>query len=317
MSVRGGAGSSPNLQQIFKCPKSIRFTHRYHGHVPSKRHDLDRRIAAHGLGAYAAILRRHSRECLYFSTPGARTRVAVGSSFFGGWPDLPDPALWPHEGERPMSFIGQLALSDLPRPTGAIWPKGGMLWFFMGVDEPRTGFEGAVIYRDGRRIKSLQRTRLDPEAFGEGAQLVSPHPLRPKLGVRIPSVARLQVLESLTDEDVETLYDPMEDLDMDLRPKGEVAQLGGWVHDVDDDPETFAVLALRGKLYDYGWRAKPRNARLVAREASRWQPLFRLRSVIPLGFQFWDAYSLCYLVRDEEPLATRFDAPHVMHVRGV
>ena len=263
------------------------------------------------------MIRRHARQCLYFSTPGARTRVAVGSSFFGGWPDLPDPALWPFEGEQPMSFIAQLALADLPRPRGASWPRGGMLWFFMGIDERRTGFEGAVIYRDGRRVKSLQRTRLDPQAFGERAQLIAPHPLRPRLGIRIPPLSRLQVLESLTDEDLDTLYDPFDDLDASLRPKGEVAQLGGWVHDVDDDPESFATLAQRGKLHDYTWQAKARNKRLIAREAARWQPLFRLRSAIPDGFLFWDAYSLCYLVNGDEPPTERLESPHVLHLRGV
>ena len=262
------------------------------------------------------MIRRHARECVYFGTPGARTRVAVGSSFFGGWPDLPAPELWPYEGERPMTFIAQLALTDLPRARGAIWPGGGMLWFFMGIDEPRTGFEGAVLYRDGRRTKSLQRTRLDPEVFDECAQLVPPHPLRPKLGIRVAPLSRLRELEPLTDEEVEDLYDPLEDLDMSLRPEGEVAQLGGWAHDVDDDPETFPVLGARGKLYDYDWRSKPRNKRLVAREAASWQPLFRLRSVIPSGFQFWDAYSLCYLVRGDQRRARRLETPHVLHVRG-
>lgn len=59
--------------------------------------------------------------------------LPVGSSKFGGEPDLASPEDWPiHPSGRPMHFLGQIALSDLPAAhlRGTRLPRSGWLRFW-------------------------------------------------------------------------------------------------------------------------------------------------------------------------------------------
>lgn len=68
------------------------------------------------------------------------SEVSPGTSRFGGRPDLPPAMSWPVFGDRPMTFLVQICLDELP-PASAVperaWlPSHGRLYFFVGV--PRT-----------------------------------------------------------------------------------------------------------------------------------------------------------------------------------
>jgi uncharacterized protein YwqG len=58
----------------------------------------------------------------------------MGSSKFGGSPDLPKNFIWPKVGTLPLSFILQINCEDLPDYATEYLPKKGLLSFFFCFD---------------------------------------------------------------------------------------------------------------------------------------------------------------------------------------
>jgi uncharacterized protein (TIGR02996 family) len=70
------------------------------------------------------------------TTPTVEKQLRVGESKFGGSPDLPMDVEWPRCEDHPLSFLGQLALSDLRlTQAGRHLPADGLLSFF-AMTEP-------------------------------------------------------------------------------------------------------------------------------------------------------------------------------------
>src|SRR5262249_55714877 len=60
------------------------------------------------------LVLRLARPMLTIATqPTKKSAMGVGSTRFGGLPDLPKGVDWPKCGEGPLAFLGQLALRDL------------------------------------------------------------------------------------------------------------------------------------------------------------------------------------------------------------
>ncbi|MOA07893.1 hypothetical protein D3C78_1276230 [compost metagenome] len=95
-------------------------------------------------------------------------------SRIGGDPDLPTNEEWPLNSDgTPMTFLAQLRLSELvPHDVSTRLPAQGMLYFFVGVDEPAYGIEHKVIYlsedklQEARRYHSPEVTALEGEFTG-------------------------------------------------------------------------------------------------------------------------------------------------------
>ena len=58
-------------------------------------------------------------------------------SYLGGLPHLRDDLEWPVStmNGRPLTFIAQIDLRDVPRPAGVFFPAEGLLWFFVDLSE--------------------------------------------------------------------------------------------------------------------------------------------------------------------------------------
>ncbi|MDB6134736.1 MAG: hypothetical protein JWM59_2979 [Verrucomicrobiales bacterium] len=115
----------------------------------------------HGFGHLAAEVAQSARRTLLLR-PSKDVAPAVGTSKFGGCPDLPDGIVWPESGPEneelgtsypqyqyepgPMRFIAQINLSELPFvPDGLKLPSSGLIYFFAAVqkiDFPLTGCFG-------------------------------------------------------------------------------------------------------------------------------------------------------------------------------
>lgn len=87
--------------------------------------------------------------CVRFRDLGQWDDAPIGSTRFGGDPDLPSGFSWPtdpdaKENENALLFIGQLNLEELPLWRGCPLPKRGLLSIFLGI----RGFQGdaCVIY---------------------------------------------------------------------------------------------------------------------------------------------------------------------------
>lgn len=103
------------------------------------------------------------------TNPTDEKNIPIGSSKFGGLPDLPSELEWPTyncpiRGETPMSFIGQIYLPDVkPYDYHQVLPDRGWIYFFDSVEEQDL-FQ--VYFYEGPKEK-LQRTSLPDELRGK------------------------------------------------------------------------------------------------------------------------------------------------------
>lgn len=97
----------------------------------------------------AAGLSKHARSILELARPSvsinarrcALEALTIGASRFGGSPDLPADLPWPHYGGRPLSFLAQINLSDVPVPAESQLPRTGFLAFFYETASMQWGFD--------------------------------------------------------------------------------------------------------------------------------------------------------------------------------
>lgn len=69
-------------------------------------------------------------------------QIAIGKSKLGGMPDLPSDAKWPDWKEKPLSFIAQINLSDLPSSEFLdVLPENGILSFFYSAEQETWRFD--------------------------------------------------------------------------------------------------------------------------------------------------------------------------------
>lgn len=89
-------------------------------------------------------------------------QIPLGSSKFGGLPDMPEDWAFPKYKNRSLSFLGQFNLKELnPYNTENLLPSSGILYLFYDVVEQPWGFEEdkgcfQVLYFDGDE-KELKR----------------------------------------------------------------------------------------------------------------------------------------------------------------
>lgn len=126
-----------------------------------------------GYGELAQVLIANARHAVSVSRLSTDDESApLGCSKLGGRPDLPSGAEWPTRGGRPLAFLAQFALADVPHAEGEpLLPNRGLLSFFYDTVEQPWGFDPED--RDGWRVlyweSPGQLDRVDPPkgAFGE------------------------------------------------------------------------------------------------------------------------------------------------------
>ncbi len=107
--------------------------------------------------------------------------LPVGASRLGGLPDLPSECVWPSWQGKPLSFIAQINLSELPEfSERSLLPQSGYLFFFYDSERSTSGTyksergSFAVFYTTGlvcaMHIDDIPEG-LDQKAIFEPAQL--------------------------------------------------------------------------------------------------------------------------------------------------
>ena len=114
-------------------------------------------------------LERIAEPVLRFRTePISENDFSIGSSRMGGSPDLPIGIPWPTWDGRPLDFLLQLDLQEMPRKWGGDeLPESGWLYFFYDIDRNPWGFDVShrygwrVLFYDGDRKNLGRRKRPD------------------------------------------------------------------------------------------------------------------------------------------------------------
>lgn len=264
-------------------------------------------IRHHGLteieGAILAAVR--SAVLLYLGEPNPGT----GESRIGGLPDLPKSLDWPlsAEGEA-LTFLLQLNLRDVPHFAGNPLPGRGMLYVFLGLDEPASDVEHRLLLYTGTEELS-PRPLPDVPPANENYGDLPPHGLGTVLVPDLPrwtSHAYEALIERLSEEGQESYQALTEDLQAGQgQGRRHVGHLFGHVagigHPAEED--AFVVRDVNPAwLYDYEKRAT-----LDMAGADAWRNFLRVDSVHALDLTFWDAGYLHFLIRERDLEALNFN----------
>lgn len=235
-------------------------------------------------------------------------------SRIGGDPDLPTNEEWPLNSDgTPMTFLAQLRLSELvPHDVSTRLPAQGMLYFFVGVDEPAYGIEHKVIYlsedklQEARRYHSPEVTALEGEFTGyrvSARSTMEP----PNYGYVDYEIV----------EDDEHDYEQYEELCFELHDENssDLAMMFGYPSTQHGDCEYEAALhLLTGRKYNYSMESALQeitdhfkgDSDRAKQEVQDTLLLLALDSDQDVGFCWWDAGELQFYIRKEDLLAGNF-----------
>lgn len=102
------------------------------------------KLAGAGLQPHARAIVELARASIRIDTRGCSLEALQrGASRFGGVPDLPARFAWPRYNGRPLSFLAQINLSEVPPVSGSALPRTGFLAFFYETETMRWGFDPA------------------------------------------------------------------------------------------------------------------------------------------------------------------------------
>ncbi|UQZ83913.1 hypothetical protein SK3146_03120 [Paenibacillus konkukensis] len=280
-----------------------------------QRHRLEQLIREHQFEHALPYLLEHTRQGIRCSKAGRAGEAQLCASRIGGDPDLPPEAEWPLTKDGvPMTFIAQLNLQELAKADEAsLLPASGMLYFFVGVDEPAYDIEHRVLFSAEEELASAA-CRRSPETTAL-EETYSGYWVEPRATLEPPNYAYVDY-EQVESETAD--YGDYEELGWAITESrsGDVARLFGYPDGQHDDSEyQAALMLLTGQHYDYSKaRALERitaqlggDERRAKREIEDTLMLLEVESDNEIGFCWWDAGVLHFFIRKEDLLAGRFD----------
>lgn len=280
-----------------------------------QRKQVESLIEEYGFAHASQYILDHIRPSIRCTKAGETRYETLCDSRAGGDPDLPTSMQWPLTKDGiPMTFLAQLNLEELSgHDTASLLPVDGMLYFFVGIDQPAYDINHRVLYVTKEELAGAER-RFAPEETAleesfRGFRLTARPSLEP------PNYAYVDY-DQIENESVG--YEDYEDLSFSINGSrsDDVATLFGYPDGQHDDAEHEAALTiLTGTNYNYS-KSKALEqitAHYAGDEAKARQEiedillLFELESDNDIGFSWWDAGALQFFIRKEDLLARRFD----------
>ncbi len=228
---------------------------------------------------------------------GTPSSGLIGESRVGGVPDLPVGMAWPRNaaGEA-YSFILQVNLADVPAFVGNPLPAKGLLYFFVGLDEPGSDVDHHVLILDDDNLTPV--IQPDESEFANERYMAMPaRKLSLELFADLPRWATSDH-DALTEDMDGDEQDAYGYGDLSSREAYEVGQLLGHTATIGQDTreDAFVVREINPAwLYDYQERAK-----LEMTRAAHWRNLLRVHSIDELNMTIWDAGFFNVLVKDTD-----------------
>ncbi len=240
------------------------------------------------------------------SKPALHIAKAIGSGGFsklGGLPNFPSGLGWPKWKGKPLSFLAQLELAELPkRDCLAGLPAVGRLYFFYDQEQSTWGFDPAdvgswrVIYSIGAPLNVPQKAPVGlaeefvfQEKFVEFREITS-----------IPDRQRIEDTDGyadLSDEAVEAAIQLMAE-PFQSTPQH---QLGGYPYPVQNDTMELECQVVSHGVFggDSSGYQDPRDAHLAA-NAKEWKLLLQLDSDDETSMMWGDVGKLYFWIRSSD-----------------
>ncbi|OBZ14961.1 hypothetical protein A8L34_13855 [Bacillus sp. FJAT-27264] len=281
----------------------------------ANRKRLESLILEHQLTHAAPYLLQNTRQTISCTKAVAEDYTTPGVSRIGGDPDLLPHIEWPLTTDGvPMTFLTQLNLKECARyDESSLLPGEGMLYFFVGLDEPAYNIEHRVLFVREDQLAGAER-RVAPETTVLEEEF-NGYQLEIKASLEAPNYAYVDS-DQVENETVD--YEEYEDFSYALsdRHSSEVVRMFGYPIGQHDDAEyEAALMLLTGEEYNYS--KKDALAQITDHfdgdEAAAMQEiqdtlmLLELESDNDVGFCWWDAGLLHFFIRKEDLLAGNFE----------
>ncbi|MCI0701163.1 MAG: DUF1963 domain-containing protein [Planctomycetia bacterium] len=300
--------------------------------MPPLRSELELRlrelIRTHHLTAAEDPVVSAASECITLFCGDEEGWGDVGTCRIGGVPDLPEGVEWPRTEGGSLCFVAQFNLAELPELTEHPLPTSGMLYFFVGDDEPATDVHSRWMYHPGPASR-LPAERVPPpeEQANEYYAELTPFRLEPRLTVSLPDIACEgypdieELCETDKDDDPGDRYLELTD-DITGGDSSVIGRLFGHPQAISSDPRKEAYLVRSGRKHmiysshltpeaaqkriDDAWGNNPLGAQTlldqmpdilwlhehrdeVEAAVSKWRSLLTLHSSRAVGLTIWDA----------------------------
>ncbi|MFF2910297.1 YwqG family protein [Paenibacillus sp. NPDC057934] len=276
---------------------------------------LESLILEHQLTHAAPYLLQNIRQTISCTKADVEDYITPGVSRIGGDPDLPPHIEWPLTTDGvPMTFLTQLNLKECSgHDESSLLPAEGMLYFFVGLDEPAYNIEHRVLFVREDQLAGAER-RVAPETTVLEEKF-NGYQLDIKASLEAPNYAYVDN-DKIENEAVG--YEEYEEFGYELsdRQSSEVARMFGYPIGQHDDAEyEAALMLLTNKNYNY---SKEKALAQITNhfggdEAAAMQEvqdtlmLLELESDNDVGFCWWDAGLLHFFIRKEDLLAGNFE----------
>lgn len=229
-------------------------------------------------------------------------------TFFGGSPASATSFSWPTKDGLPLSFIGQLDLSELDLCQAAPWlPASGRLLFFYDMDEWPWGFDPkdrggrAVIYDSG--VGQI-RTHPFPDDLKEENRPPGTKYLEGREYISIPSLERISLEEAgIAEEQEEEYYE----LSVDAFDGNPLHQIGGFPEPVQGDTMEEECHLVSGGVYcgdSSGYQSE--RAEELRKKPNDWRLLLQFDTDDDLELMWGDSGTLYFWISEQDARAGNF-----------
>jgi uncharacterized protein YwqG len=245
----------------------------------------------------------------------------MGTTRFGGRPDLPNSVSWPIGPHGPLAFLGQIALHEVhPFDICRVLPRSGMLTFFFNIEDYAWG----ISRKDRQRFEVLYfpsdttlRRRDFPETIVPVNRVQRVRQVIPYLRWNLPRADPLaQEVAGFLEEGTwgKPATEPFTisywGLDDELTkphiPLGN-HQLLGWANGIYQQQEDCRLMCARSQL-DFPERGTPEYAKALE-ERRHWRCLLQIGDDVKLYNDGWaDGGTIAFMIREDDLAQRRFDA---------
>jgi uncharacterized protein YwqG len=267
------------------------------------------RLEQYGLSQIEDVLHRFEKEAIAFKLRQPDDTFSTRSRL-GGRPILPAEYEWPTSNNRPLDFLLQIDLADLP--PNELVPPSGLLTFFYDLDNQPWGFDPKEL--DGFRVDLIRSNSLVP------FELPNPEFVLPERIITFNPVITLPEFGSrsydLLDREaqfVERQSDNYFELIRELEQEYTSAGLGyanrllGHSSNIQGDMQLEAQLVTNGLYCGDPSGYEDQRAKELERGADEWMLLLQLSSDDDAELMWGDGGMLYYWIRREDLLKARFD----------